>query len=175
MLIAILVLAVMGLVLGGLLGIAVRYMATGDEDPIVGEIESMLPGSQCGQCGFPGCTPAAEAIANGSAEVTCCPPGGRALAERLAALMDIDLSSLGETPEAQVAMINEELCTGCTRCYKACPTDAIVGASKQIHIVMNKACTGCNKCVDTCPEDCISLQTQELDLTRWHWHKPEAA
>lgn len=175
MLIAVFVLAIMGLVLGGLLGIAVRYMSTGEENPMTAEIESLLPGSQCGQCGFPGCTPAAEAIAKGEAEVTCCPPGGRALAEQLANIMDIDLSTLGETPEAKVALIEESLCTGCTRCYKACPTDAIVGASKQIHIVMNAACTGCNKCVEACPENCISLYSPDIDLTRWHWHKPEAA
>lgn len=175
MLMATLVLTLLGLTLGGLLGLAAKYFAVQDDNPIVGEIEQMLPGSQCGQCGFPGCTPAAEAMANGSAAVTCCPPGGRALAENLARLLDIDLSTLGESPAPQVASINEELCTGCTRCYKACPTDAIVGASKQLHVVVADACTGCNQCVDACPEDCISLSGQPLTLTSWHWSKPEAA
>ncbi|MDO6805878.1 RnfABCDGE type electron transport complex subunit B, partial [Wenyingzhuangia sp. 1_MG-2023] len=95
-----------GLVLGGLLGLAAKYFATGDDDPIVKEIEQMLPGSQCGQCGFPGCTPAAEAIANGDAAVTCCPPGGRALAENLARLLDVDMSTLGESPQPLLANID---------------------------------------------------------------------
>ena len=175
MLTAVLVLTAMGTLLGTLLGIAVRFMATGEDNPLVAEIENMLPGSQCGQCGFPGCTPAAEAIAEGTADVTCCPPGGRALAENLARLMDIDLSTLGDTAEIQLAAIDINLCTGCTRCFKACPTDAIVGASKQLHVVMSSACTGCNKCAEACPEDCISMTTPLPDLTRWHWHKPEAA
>ncbi|MDO6683700.1 MULTISPECIES: RnfABCDGE type electron transport complex subunit B [unclassified Oceanobacter] len=175
MLIATLVLTLLGLVLGGLLGLAAKYFATGDDDPIVKEIEQMLPGSQCGQCGFPGCTPAAEAIANGDAAVTCCPPGGRALAENLARLLDVDMSTLGESPQPLLANIDENLCTGCTRCYKACPTDAIVGASKQIHVVVAKACTGCSQCLEACPEDCISLNTAPVTLERWHWSKPEAA
>ncbi|MBL4832583.1 MAG: RnfABCDGE type electron transport complex subunit B [Pseudomonas sp.] len=175
MLTAVLVLTIMGTVLGSLLGIAVRFMATGDDNPLVSEIEAILPGSQCGQCGYPGCSPAAEAIANGDAAVTCCPPGGRALAEQMARLLDIDLSTLGDTGDILLAKIDEQLCTGCTRCYKACPTDAIVGASKQLHIVIANACTGCKKCLDACPEDCISMNTPLPDLTRWHWHKPEAA
>ncbi|MBM97037.1 MAG: electron transporter RnfB [Oceanospirillaceae bacterium] len=175
MLIATLVLTLMGLVLGTLLALAARYMAVEDDNPMTGEIEDLLPGSQCGQCGFPGCGPAAEAIANREADVTCCPPGGRALAETLAKMMDIDLSTLGDAAEPQLAVIDETLCTGCTRCFKICPTDAIVGASKQMHVVVNEACTGCEQCMEACPEDCISMTTEEMDLTRWHWHKPEAA
>ncbi len=175
MLTATLVLTLMGLVLGTLLALAARYMAVEDDNPISRDIEQLLPGSQCGQCGFPGCGPAAEAIASGDADVTCCPPGGRALTETLAGMLDIDLASLGDAPEPQLAIIDEQLCTGCTRCYKICPTDAIVGASKQLHVVVNDACTGCEQCIDVCPEDCISLTTQGIDLTRWHWHKPEAA
>lgn len=175
MLIATLVLTLLGLTLGGLLGLAARYFSVKDDNPVITEIEQMLPGSQCGQCGFPGCGPAAEAIAKGAAPVTCCPPGGKALSENLARLLNIDLSTLGDTPAARIANIREEICTGCTRCYKACPTDAIVGASKQIHVVVADACTGCSQCVDACPEDCISLSEQPLTLTSWHWSKPEAA
>lgn len=175
MLIATLVLTLMGLVLGALLGIAAKFFATGEDNPLIQEVEDMLPGSQCGQCGLPGCGPAAEAIVQGSAQVDCCPPGGRALAEALAAKLGVDLSTLGDAPIPQLAVIKEELCTGCTRCYKICPTDAIVGASKQLHVVINQACTGCSQCVDVCPEDCISLEKEPLSLNTWHWHKPEAA
>jgi len=175
MLTATLVLTLLGLALGTMLALAARFMAVEDDDPMAKEIEQLLPGSQCGQCGYPGCGPAAEAMASGAAEVTCCPPGGRSLAETLAKMLNIDLSTLGETAELKLATVEASLCTGCTRCYKACPTDAIVGASKQIHVVIGEACTGCNQCVDACPEDCISLQTPAVDLTNWHWHKPEVA
>lgn len=176
MLLACVVLTIMGVSLGGLLGMAAKYLSNQEEqNPLIKEIEQLLPGSQCGQCGFPGCSPAAEAIAEGKAQVTCCPPGGSALVETLAKLLGIDMASLDACPEPMLAAINEALCTGCTRCYKACPTDAIVGASKQLHVVMEKACTGCSKCLDSCPEDCITLATAPVTLNTWRWIKPEAA
>lgn len=172
---ATLVLTLLGFSLGGGLAIAAKAFAVGEDNPLVDEIEAMLPGSQCGQCGFPGCKPAAEAMVDGSAEINCCPPGGRALVERLAELLGLDPSALGETPAPVLASIEESLCTGCTRCYKACPTDAIVGANKQIHAVIRSACTGCGKCKDACPEDCVHLEAEEPNLDNWHWPKPLVA
>lgn len=172
---ATLVLTILGFSLGGALAYAAKIFAVAEDNPLVDEIEAMLPGSQCGQCGFPGCKPAAQAIAGGEAELTCCPPGGRALAEALAERLGIDISSLGDTAAPMLASIEETLCTGCTRCYKACPTDAIVGANKQIHVVMAGACTGCAKCVEACPENCIALQPEQPSLDSWHWPKPQAA
>ncbi len=170
---ATLVLTVLGFSLGGMLGYAAKLISVGEENSVSDEIEAMLPGSQCGQCGFPGCRPAAEAIASGEADVTCCPPGGRSLVESLADLLGIDINSIGATAAPMLARIDESLCTGCTRCYKVCPTDAIVGATKQIHAVINRACTGCSKCLDACPEDCISLSPEAVDLNSWHWPKPQ--
>ncbi len=172
---ATLVLTVLGLTLGGALAFAAKVFATGEENPLVQEIEALMPGSQCGQCGFPGCKPAAEAIVEGSVDLTCCPPGGRALAEKIAEILGVDVDSIGEVAAPMVASIEETLCTGCTRCFKACPTDAIVGANKQIHAVIDEACTGCGKCVEACPEDCIHLDVESLDLNNWHWPKPMVA
>ncbi|HEY8329951.1 MAG TPA: RnfABCDGE type electron transport complex subunit B, partial [Pseudomonas sp.] len=84
MLMATLALAVMGLLLGSGLGVAARKFAVTDANPLLKEIEGLMPGSQCGQCGFPGCAGAAAALVEGNAAVTCCPPGGVALAEKLA-------------------------------------------------------------------------------------------
>jgi len=172
---ATLVLTVLGFSLGAALAYAAKVFAVGEANPLAEEIEALLPGSQCGQCGFAGCRPAAQAMAEGSVDITCCPPGGRVLAERLATLLDIDINSLGATPAPLLASIDETLCTGCTRCYKACPTDAIVGANKQIHAVIRSACTGCSKCRDACPENCIQLEAQQPDLDNWHWPKPMVA
>ena len=174
MLLTLSVMTAIGVTLGLLLGIADRLFAV-DGNPLVDEITAMMPGSQCGQCGFPGCKPAAEAIAEGSAAVSICPPGGRALAEKLAARLGITLDAGAVSSEPLVAVIDGALCTGCTRCYKACPTDAVVGASNQIHAVMSKACTGCAKCQEACPEDCISLQAEPETVYNWSWPKPQAA
>jgi electron transport complex protein RnfB len=173
MLMATLALAVMGLLLGGGLGLAARKFAVSDDNPLVKEIEQLMPGSQCGQCGFPGCGPAASALVEGQASVTCCPPGGVALAEKLAELLGVTLDA-GQMSAPLLARIDAAQCTGCTRCYRACPTDAIVGASGQIHIVLQEACTGCARCQEACPEDCVALVAQAPTLDTWRWSKPQA-
>lgn len=175
MIAAITSLLLLGTFLGLILGFASRYLRV-ESDPLVVEIEAMMPGSQCGQCGFPGCTPAAAAVASGEAEVTLCPPGGRDLAERLAEKLGItvDLSNM-EDAAAMLAMVHEETCIGCTRCYKVCPTDAIMGGPKQIHTVFKAACTGCKACVDVCPTECLQMHDIETTLSTWHWPKPALA
>lgn len=164
----------MGLVLGFLLGAAARFLRV-EEDPLVDEIEHLMPGSQCGQCGFPGCRPAAEALVAGQAPASLCPPGGRALAEQLAQMLSIDLD-LSEVKDQlpMVARVDETNCIGCTRCFKVCPTDALVGAQKQIHAVVADACIACGKCVEICPTECLQLHPVKVTLRNWRWPAPEA-
>lgn len=175
MIIAIMSLSLLGLGLGLMLGMAGRYLKV-EQDPIVIEIEAMLPGSQCGQCGFPGCAPAAEALATGSASVTMCPPGGRLLAEELATRLGVtaDFSGMEEDEPAH-ASVSESTCIGCTRCFKVCPTDAIMGAPKQIHTVFREACTGCKACVEVCPTECLQMHPIKVTLSTWSWPKPALA
>jgi electron transport complex protein RnfB len=174
MFVATLVLTVIGGLLGLGLGVAARVFAVSDEDPLLKEVQALMPGSQCGQCGFPGCSAAASALVEGTAKVTCCPPGGMALAQTLAELLGLPMDAEGMAAP-QMARIAAERCTGCTRCYRACPTDAIVGANGQIHTVLKDACTGCGECLSACPEDCISFAPQGVSLGNWHWDKPQAA
>lgn len=168
--------SLMGLGLGVVLGAAARKFHV-ETPPIVDEIEQLLPGTNCGQCGFPGCRGAAEALAEGSAPVTLCPPGGREVAVQLAEIAaeghgEADLSSLEEV-EPTVAFIFEDHCTGCTKCFKRCPTDAIVGAAKQIHTVVIDACIGCDACVEVCPTEAIVKRTKPRTLRSWYWEKPK--
>ena len=174
MLISVVSLTLMGLILGGLLGAAARFLAV-EENPLEEELKAMLPGSQCGQCGFVGCAQAAVALAAGTAPVTLCPPGGRALAAALAAKLGIkvDLSAVSDAGP-QVAEVAEEICIGCCRCIKACPTDAVVGAAKQIHNVIREACTGCGACIDRCPTEAMTLAPVPVSLQHWVWPKPVA-
>lgn len=172
---AIISLTAMGMGLGYLLGAASRRFKV-EENPLIDEIEALMPGSQCGQCGYPGCRPAAEALVAGNAAPTLCPPGGRALAEQLANMLSIDLDLNGvEDQVPMVARVDESNCIGCTRCYKVCPTDALVGAPKQIHVVVSDACIACGKCVDVCPTECLKLQPVKVTLRNWRWPNPVAA
>jgi len=125
------------------------------------DIDALLPQTQCTKCGYAGCRPYAEAIAAGSADIDQCPPGGQAGVESLARLLGRAPKPLnpqhgGELPRS-VAWIDEAACIGCTLCIQACPTDAIVGAAKQMHTVLLDACTGCELCVPPCPVDCIDI------------------
>lgn len=165
-------LALLGLGLGYLLGVAALHLRV-ETPAIVEEIEAMLPGTNCGQCGFPGCPAGAKALAEGTAPVNLCPPGGKALAEALAEKLGValDPSVLGDD-SPRVAVVVEEQCIGCTRCFKVCPTDAIVGAPKQLHSVIREACTGCNKCTDICPTMGIALCKPKTTLQNWQWPKP---
>lgn len=173
MIAAVVSLTVLSLVLGLLLGVAARKLQV-EGHPLVAELEALLPGSQCGQCGFPGCAGAARALAEGTAPLDLCPAGGRDMRVALAAVLglELDLSSLvDEGP--RVAEVEEVLCIGCTRCFKACPTDAIIGAAKHLHTVFLEACTACGKCVDTCPTMAIRLAPVPVTLQTWYWNRPE--
>jgi len=175
MIIATLVITVLGAGLGLMLGVAGRFFAVEDENPMVKEIGDMLPQSQCGQCGFPGCNAAAQAVVDGEVSINFCPPGGSALIEALGKMLDIDPNSVGDIGKPLIATVDESLCVGCTKCFKACPTDAVIGATGQIHVVMANACTGCKKCFDICPENCIEMTTEPDTVDTWYWSKPAAA
>ena len=124
---------------------------------LVERLDRLLPQTQCGQCGFDGCRPYAEAMARGEAGIDHCPPGGDAGARALASLLHVPVlpydRGRGEHKLPQVAWIVEADCIGCTKCIQACPVDAIVGASKVMHTVMIDDCTGCELCVPACPVD----------------------
>jgi len=158
---AVLVMALGALVLGVALGYAsIRFKVQGD--PLVEKIDAILPQTQCGQCGFPGCKPYAQAIAKGGAEINQCPPGGEEGIRKLADLLGKEFKPLSEEhgvekPKA-VAVIEEDKCIGCTLCIQACPVDAIVGAAKQMHTIVGGLCTGCELCIPPCPVDCIALK-----------------
>ncbi|QDE33227.1 MULTISPECIES: electron transport complex subunit RsxB [Shewanella] len=169
-LIAVAVLSILALVFGVILGFASKKFKV-EGNPIIDQVEALLPQTQCGQCGYPGCRPYAEAIANGD-KINKCPPGGTATMEKIAELMGVEPEPLGEAAQSsikKVAYIREDECIGCTKCIQACPVDAILGAGKLMHTVIAKDCTGCDLCVEPCPVDCIDMIPVETTIQNWDW------
>jgi electron transport complex protein RnfB len=147
--------------------------------PTPEEIDALLPQTQCGLCGYGGCLPYAEALADKKAAINLCPPGGvdtlLGLGELLSAdpapyLLDMQL----KTKPPMLAIVREKECIGCTKCIQACPVDAIIGSAKEMHTILNDICTGCELCIPACPVDCIdmihhphSLPDASLSRTRY--------
>jgi len=124
-------------------------------------IEKLLPQTQCGDCGFNGCRPYAEAIVKHTADINRCLPGGDETVKALSLKVGMSIKPLykitDKYTEPRIAVIEEEHCIGCVKCIKACPVDAILGAPKQMHSVINAYCTGCELCIAPCPVDCITM------------------
>ena len=175
MLTALIIMIGLALGLGALLGYAaLKFKVEGD--PLIARIDAILPQTQCGQCGFPGCKPYATAIAEGRADINQCPPGGDAGVRALADLMGMEYKPLNaengvEKPKS-VAFIDEATCIGCTLCIQACPVDAILGAAKHMHTIIASECTGCELCLAPCPVDCISMQPIDETPDNWKWKYP---
>ena len=141
------------------------------------QLDGVLPQTQCTKCGYPDCRSYAAAMADEGALPNRCPPGG---AEGIKRLSSILLASGRQLPShlqlepecgierpRPVALIDPKTCIGCTLCIQACPVDAIVGASKQMHVVLTEWCTGCDLCVPPCPVDCISMVAVTESRTGW--------
>jgi electron transport complex protein RnfB len=150
-------------------------------------LEDILPQTQCTKCSYPDCRAYAQAMATGEALPNRCPPGGVEGILRLSAILtpifpqdafelhpSIDLECGIERPRP-VAFIDPKTCIGCTLCIQACPVDAIVGASKQMHVVLSDWCTGCDLCIPPCPVDCITMQDVTDQKTGWDAWSAELA
>ena len=162
-------------ILGALLSIAAKKFNVEPKDPMQHLVERCLPGVQCGQCGYVGCSEYANAIILEGAPINLCTPGGDACVKAIADVMHVPIPKKedGEEEGDKVAFIEEKNCIGCAKCAKACPYDAIEGKLKEIHKVNLDYCTGCNKCVETCPKKCIVMKQLEGTPDTWIWNIPE--
>lgn len=135
-------------------------------------INALLPQTQCTRCGYPACLAYAEAIASCTADINQCPPGGAQGIRELAALLGRETKPLnpanGIEKHAEIAVIDEETCIGCTKCIQVCPVDAIIGANKLMHTVLRDECNGCELCIPACPVDCIAMIVNDAQLDAPH-------
>ena len=183
--IATIVVSAVGLFIGLVLGIAgIKFAVKVDEkeEAVLG----VLPGNNCGGCGFPGCSGLAAAIAKGEAPVNACPVGGEPVGKQIAEIMGVEagesvrkvafVKCQGDCEKAKVdydytgvedcAMLSfvpnggpkscNYGCLGYGSCVKACPFDAI-HVVNGVAIVDKEACKACGKCVAACPKHLIEL------------------
>ena len=176
----------LGIVFGGGLAYASKKFAV-EVDPRVEAVQEVLPGANCGACGFPGCSAFAEAVVTGKVAPNACIPGGEEVAQRIAAILGLEA---GETQEGSVAVVrckgdNEQAverfryqglqdcnaavliaegakgcvygCLGLGSCVRACPFDAMRMNSNGLPEVLEDKCTGCGICVLTCPREIMEL------------------
>ena len=129
---------------------------------LIDKIDALLPQTQCRDCDYDDCRSYATAITTDNEAINKCLPGGEVTMERIATLLQQDPEPHREaiqanTKDISLAIIREDECIGCTKCIQACPVDAIIGASKQMHTIITDACNGCELCLPPCPVDCIDL------------------
>ena len=179
-------------VLATLLVVANRYLHV-EEDPRLDAVESMLPHTNCGACGFPGCRAFAQALIQGEAVPARCSVGTADDQRRIAAYLGIDvgaaekrvarLACAGGNHVARHRAHYEGIdscaaaalvagggkacfwgCLGLADCERACGFDAIEMDRHQIPVVSEDRCTACGDCVEACPKDLFSLHPIEHRL-----------
>jgi len=171
---AIVIFVGLSLLFGLLLGYAaIRFKVEGN--PVSERIDKILPQTQCGQCGFPGCKPYADALSQEETEVNLCIPGGTEVMIQISEITGLEPKEMDSSEEVivkETAYIDEDVCIGCVLCIKECPVDAILGATKLMHTVIQDECTGCEKCVPVCPVDCIDMLPPKVSIENWQWPDP---
>ncbi len=184
-------LAILGFVSG--FGLAYAYKKFHvEEDPKVKEVESSLPGANCGACGFPGCRGFAEAVVAGKADPSGCLLGGKETGKIISAALGLDhqekdpmsaflLCGGGKTLSSnKFKYIGEENCKsannvgggfkGCAYgclgfgdCKKVCPVDAITMSKENLPVVDKEKCIACGKCVLECPRNLFIILSKKIN------------
>ncbi len=187
--IPLLVLGILGLLLGTGLAIASKKFAV-KIDPRIEIIFGMLPGANCGACGFAGCLGYAKAIVEGTAKSTVCPVGGEDASKKIAEVLGVKISSAHQTVarihcggdisekrqrgnyDGVRTCLSATLvsggtvmcsygCLGFSDCVRACPFDAIKLRENLPPEIDEEKCTACGLCVKACPRNLIELTPLE--------------
>ncbi|QIQ41723.1 MAG: RnfABCDGE type electron transport complex subunit B [Buchnera aphidicola (Microlophium carnosum)] len=159
-------------ILSFLLGIVLSFASYKfqlQKDPAIEIVNTLLPQSQCAQCGYSGCYPYAKAIVKNSEKINKCIPGGTDLVLEIANVLNLEnpqenlIVNNNQKQKYTTVQIDEKNCVGCSKCAIFCPVDAIVGAPNFMHTVLEEFCTGCNICLSHCPTNCIKIKKETYE------------
>ena len=174
------------------LGFAAKKFAV-EVDPRELAALEVLPGINCGACGFPGCAGYAKAVVAGTADPNQCPPGGADVVARLARILGVEATAAarqiavvvcqGDNQKARLKYHYLGLedcsaaqkiadgpkacpggCLGLGSCLRACPFDAIEITAEGLAVISRDKCTGCRKCLAVCPRDVIRMTPYEATV-----------
>jgi len=164
---AIISLSALGLAFGGLLGYAAKVFAVAT-DTRAEAIKEILPGANCGACGFPGCNALAEAIAKGEADVCACPVGGQWVAQKVADIMgtSVDMETAAEIAPLKAKLIcrgGKEEC-GQLAEYDGLPDCRAANMYASAGRACTYACLGFGNCERVCPFGAIRMDENRLPV-----------
>ena len=201
-LMALLVVGLVALAAGVLLALASHFFGI-KEDETVKEIRALLPGANCGACGFAGCDEYAKALAEGRAKTNLCVPGGDGTAAEIAKVLGVEAADVIEMIAVVHCSGNCNVtskkaaydgiqsckaasmlyagpgacrfgCVGCGDCAKACPYGAICMKDGIAH-VDKRLCKGCGMCAKVCPKNLISLVPDTIKVVQGCSNKEKGA
>jgi RnfABCDGE-type electron transport complex B subunit len=184
-LIAIISVTAIGSICGVILSVASKLMYVKVNERVV-KLQEILPGANCGACGYPGCSGYAAALADGKAELNLCTPGGTGVLSKISEILGVEAGSIDRKiavvacggdnnvrrkkmeykgiqscQAAKPVFSGENACAfGCLGygdCQIACPSNAIC-INDGLARVITDLCTGCGLCVKACPNKLISVQ-----------------
>ncbi len=190
--IPVIVLSGIALVMAALLAVG-RKIFYVEVDERQERLMDILPGANCGGCGYPGCSGYAAGLVEGRAAPNLCPPGGSELAKDIGKILGVEVAAMqkkiamvacaGDTDHVEERSLYLGIedcasghaiaggsksckygCLGLGSCVKACPFDAISISPKGVAYVLEDECTGCGNCVEACPRHLISMVPYDDDV-----------
>lgn len=162
------------------------------EDPVVEKLLDVLPGTNCGACGFPGCHALAEKLASGAAPINACPAGGQDVTDLVAEALGVEsvaanrsiavvLCRGGEVETKKSASYRGDMtcsgavitggekdcaysCLGYGDCVRACAFQSMGMNANGMPEVFFDRCVGCGACERACPRDIIEMHPEDQTL-----------
>lgn len=190
--VAVIIMSGVGVVMAAMLAVGRKVFAV-EVDERQDKLMDVLPGANCGGCGYPGCSGYAMALVKGEAVPTACPPGGPDVSAAIGQIMGLEVEAL-EPKVALVACAGDPTlaperasylgvttcaaahavaggfkscshgCLGLGSCQTTCKFDAVEITANKLAVIRADKCTGCGACIEACPRGIIKMVPKAQDV-----------